>query len=319
MGKKRILFIGVGFHEYDSHIIKHLKRDYDVYYFCSSQFKIKHPHLFLLSQKYGKFLPDYNNKQILCNIEKTKEKDFNYIFAIKGSNLTDNHLSLLKKYHPRAKFSLYFWDSWDVMKNLEILKRYFDAIYSFDSEDCKKLGFKLRPLFYLENKNTDEKKYDICFVGAEHSDRFSSMKELKLLCDNNALKYYIKVIMSLSHYIKVFISPYSFFRYRQLASYKYLSYSEFVKVLRKSKVVIDIHNRRQTGLTMRTIEALASGAKVITTNEYIKEYENIPTYMYYIWDQKVDMQLIDFIKKPVSDYVIDEYYSVDSFLKEVLE
>jgi hypothetical protein len=37
--------------------------------------------------------------------------------------------------------------------------------------------------------------------------------------------------------------------------------------------VLDIQHPRQTGLTMRTLEALGAGKKLVTTNVQVKEYD----------------------------------------------
>jgi spore maturation protein CgeB len=48
--------------------------------------------------------------------------------------------------------------------------------------------------------------------------------------------------------------------------YQKLSREQVAEVFRHSRVVVDLQREGQAGLTMRTFEALASGARLLTTN-----------------------------------------------------
>lgn len=319
MEKKKILFIGVGFHEYDNHIIDHLKIKYEVWYLWSSEFVQKHPYIHYMSSKLPRIIPNCSSNSITRYIENTKDCNFDIIFVIKGSNLREEHLILLKEYHPHAVYKLYLWDEWRIMKNGEMLKRYFPTIYSFDSEDCKKYGFILRPLFYLDNSKIENKKYDISFIGGEHSGRLETIMRIKKSCIENGLSFYFLISTRFNFIIKLIFK--SFHLYRRcngMLKRGGIPYNEFLKITRNSKTVLDIHYYRQSGITMRTLEALATGAKVITTNEHIREYKNIPSNMYYIWNMKEVDEIVRFIKEPADVFKIDDYYSVDTFINDIL-
>ncbi len=322
MDKKRILFIGVGFHEYDTYIIEHLKKEYDVWYLNSNSFKQKHPYLLWLTSLFSKRkAKEITEKGITSFIESTKSCNFDLVFIISCVNVSQNHLNSLKRYHPKAKFVLYLWDEWEYRKlSLSFIKENFNEVYSFDSEDCRKYGFKLRPLFYIGNNRPKLKDYDVCFVGNQHSNRLETMHELKKQCQKNSLKYRFVVTMTISVYLRNMLRSIEEFRSdKDILHQGAISYAEYEKIISNSKTVVDIHRPTQSGLTMRTIESLASGSKVLTTNKHILEYKNIPSDMYYVWNMKVDENLIEFIKTSKTDFVLDSYYSIDSFLNEVLQ
>ena len=318
MDKPKLLFIGVGFHEYDTYIIEHLKGKYDVWYLCSSGFNNKHPYIHFISLKLPVIFPNFNDQSITNFIEKTKNANFDVVFTIKGSNLTDFHLCKLKTYHPQAKFKLYVWDEWEYMSNRDILKKHFSEIYSFDSDDCERYGFILRPLFYINDNKDDSKIYDISFVGNEHTNRFQTILEIKKVCVENGLRYRFVVTMTKSSFMKL-KSCYSEMDYADIALKGSIPYGEYQDIIRKSKTVIDIPRETQSGITMRTLEALATCTKVITTSKHIKQYSNIPKEMYYEWDYKVSDSLIDFIKNPIPKFQLDSYYSIDVFLEQILK
>ena len=55
--------------------------------------------------------------------------------------------------------------------------------------------------------------------------------------------------------------------------FKALGKQEVFDLFARTKATIDIQHPRQTGLTMRCIEALGAKKKLITTNAQIKEYD----------------------------------------------
>ena len=317
---KNLLFIGVGFHEYDSYIIKKLEKEYNVSYLNCSGFRIRHPYIYSLVKYSSGLFSMLNNKTTKSYIKTTKDKGFDTIFIIKGTNLTDEHFMLLRQYHPSAKLVLYLWDAWELIPNRDVLRRNVSKIYSFDSEDCKKYGFILRPLFYLESCPKTKKQYDICFVGNGHSNRLKLMRDLKRLCVENGLKYRFVVNMGIPAYLKMKYLPNNVQNDdKDIISSRSIPYQEYLEIIRTSRTVVDIHYNKQSGLTMRTIEALAAGARVITTNEHIKEYENIPSNMYLLWKKNADAELMDFVNAPKPEYTISPYYSIEYFLKEVVK
>lgn len=316
---KRLLYIGVGFHEYDKYIVETLRESFDVSTFGSSEFHTKHPLLYSLVKYSPSFVKKANASLISQNINNLKDKNFDYVFIIKGSNLSDLHLETLKAHHPNAKFILYLWDAWEMINNRDVLKKHIPTIYSFDSEDCKKYGFILRPLFYLRETQPEHKKYDISFVGNGHSNRFSIIQKFKDLCLKNGYRYKFVVNMGLTAVVKTkLFSNGMLNKDRDIISPGNIPYSEYLQITRDSKVILDIHYPKQSGLTIRTIEALASGARVITTNRHIVEYKNIPTELYFVWDQEDYECLKEFISKPYSKFKLDSSFSVHTFINDMI-
>ena len=56
-------------------------------------------------------------------------------------------------------------------------------------------------------------------------------------------------------------------------SFRSMPYRENVENMKDAKAILDIQFPSQHGLTIRTVEALGSGCKVITTNESVKQYD----------------------------------------------
>jgi len=78
--------------------------------------------------------------------------------------------------------------------------------------------------------------------------------------------------------------------------------------MKKSKIVIDIQHPNQTGLTMRTIEAIGSYTKILTTNHDIINYDFYNPNNVLIIDRNNPQFDNDFFSKPIVPYEKDLYY-----------
>ncbi|WP_438405038.1 hypothetical protein, partial [Aeromonas hydrophila] len=109
-------------------------------------------------------------------IAVAKENYFDYVFIIRGGYFDVAFITELREQCSDARFILYQWDS-TRQNDYRALIPYFDEISTFDIEDSKELKIDYRPLFCISqysNLVTATNKvpeYDLCFVGAFHSDR----------------------------------------------------------------------------------------------------------------------------------------------------
>jgi hypothetical protein len=174
------------------------------------------------------------------------------------------------------------FDSFKNYPNLEENLGAVDKTLSFDPADGvanSKVAF--RPLFFRRSFSCapklccDDLDYDVSFVGTLHSDRLRILDELedqfrKL---NLTFKKVYFLRTSLEYYWGKLTDP----------AYRNHKASDFVttpvpsaavrEIFFKSRVIVDIQHPRQEGLTMRTVEALGSRRKLITTNAAIRTYD----------------------------------------------
>lgn len=78
--------------------------------------------------------------------------------------------------------------------------------------------------------------------------------------------------------------------------YRRLSNVENNKKIMQSKNIIDCPKEGQTGLTIRTFEALGSSKKLITTSKSIRNYDFYKPENIYIVDGEIDSNNIFFIQ-----------------------
>ena len=102
--------------------------------------------------------------------------------------------------------------------------------------------------------------------------------------------------------------------------YKKLPRDVFYKILAKSKAVVDVQMKNQSGLTMRTIEALHFEKKLITTNPAILEYE-------FYTDNNICVINKNHVNLPPSffdtdfdtNYSIPKSYSLSAFVETIIQ
>lgn len=316
-----ILFLGTGFHKYDDAIIGELSSYSQVTYINLNKYKYDHPRLSSLMYRVGlkKYLKNKERDNVRKQLTLNKNTTYDILFVIRGDNLYDKELRILSEYQIPRKI-LYFWDGFDSHDNKEELISFFNDIYSFDYKDCAEYGFKKRPLFYI-NKQPNilyEKSIDISFVGLLHSNRLLWLRGLTRFAKENNLNVFfyasigLPVLMFSLLRHKIYISDLN------MLHTKVMPYSRYLSITEASKAVLDVQNSVQTGLTMRTIEAIAMGSKIITTNAYIREHEDIPNNSYLVLKniEEQKEEVLDFlVSKEYFD--IPERYSLAGFLKEL--
>ena len=280
INNKRILFISVATFNYEKEIAKELKKNGGIVDYYderpSNSILVKGIIRIKRSAYQNKINSYYNNI-----LNKIKNIQYDYLFVIKGEVVPSFFIDIFKTANPKCKLIFYTWDSFISNKNTDVILKYFDELFTFDSVDAKKYNLKLRPLFYLngykevKNSQTAEIKYDLLFLGTAHSDRYLISNKLVTWCEDNGLNafafYYLQGKL-VFWYKKIFDKSFKTINVKKL-SFKSLKLNEILNLYEMSKVVLDIHHPNQSGLTMRTIEAIGAGKKLITTNHEIKKYK----------------------------------------------
>lgn len=257
-------------------------------------------------------------------LKKNKNLKYDYIFVINGQTISKRVLSYLKETQANGKFILYLWDS--ILNRPNIVKNFtfFEKVYTFDEEDSRKYGIKFRPLFYLDNfKSSQKEKYniDLSFVGSIHSDRYKIIKKIK---QNYSKKYkfyfYMYIQAKWVFLIYKYLIPSMEIRDHIDFSFSQLSVEEVQRIFEDSSCILDIEHPNQTGLTIRTIEAVFSGKKLITTNSRIKSYDFYNEANIFILDREKPIIPDKFLNTKFQDMSsnIRHKYSIDGWIQDLL-
>ena len=245
-----------------------------------------------------------------------KSSAFDQVLVIRGEMVRPRHLEKLRKRLPRAELVMYQWDALANHAYLG-LTSYFDRVVSFDRRDAETHGFRYLPLFYdyefdVIRKDVGKREIDILMVASLRSDRVEIAREVHKKARENGLNCYIYIYIPLMTFIKKGVK-------RQISAYenKYVHFSpmtkeRYLQLLSVSRAVFDVNDMNQAGLTMRTMETLGAGRKLLTTNEQIRQEPFFSSSQVRIIDRKdIDFEkefiVGDEIGSDISGYRIDHW------------
>ena len=272
------------------------------------------------------FLQKTINKYYKNILKSIKSEKFDYLFVNRGEVVPKQFLEEFIRLQPNCKRIFYTWDSFgNHSHGLKILD-YFDKKFTFDKKDAEKYNIGFRPLYftdkYREIYNSDTvKNIDLLFLGTAHSDRYIISNQIADWCkDNNlvAYNYYYMQGKFVYYYKKFFDSSFKTFDFKKL-SFKGLTVDEIVQLYDRSNVILDISHPGQSGLTMRTFEAIGAGKKLITTNMNIREYPFYNTKNIFLIDRnKLELEKSFFDHQYESlDFELYEKCSIDGWIQDL--
>ncbi len=229
---------------------------------------------------------------------------FDLVLIIKGEGITTSTLKFLKSKYVNTPVHLYLWDGIANSPGALANSKIADKVFSFDPEDCKAFKFEKLPLFYVEQESQKtsgdvDKKYDLSFIGSIHGDRLEvirkSMASLNDIARTFTFIYFPSRLVFL--FRKLFDSNFSFFKTSEL-SLEPLVKTQAVRIFNESIAALDIHHKNQSGLTMRTLEVLSLGKKLVTTNKSILNYDFYDTNQILVIDRENPSIDISFFSRP---------------------
>lgn len=260
-------------------------------------------------------------RKILFDIKKIQ---FDYLFVNRGEIVPAFFLDEFKNTQLRCQFVFYTWDSISNQSHPLKILHFFDRKFTFDSEDAVKYKINFRPLFFLDvyrkikNLNILNPKYSLLFIGTAHSDRYKISSALVDFCNQYGLTSFCFYYMQgkLVYFYKFFFDKsFKEFDLNKL-SFKSLNSQQIIELYKDSEVILDINHPGQKGLTMRTIESIGSGKKVITTNSEVKKYSFYNSNNFFVIDRE-DIKLDkSFFESKYENISIETYekLSIDGWL-----
>lgn len=182
----------------------------------------------------------------------------------------------------------------------KVLNRYNIEGWSWDIGDCETYSLKYqRPSFDQSLILPSEiQEYHACFIGQDKG-RYHVVKDIQAVLEGLGYKCYIKIMPNYNFLLKL----------REDYSPR-IPYSDYLKVVSKSKCIIDLVQKGQTGTTMRVLEAIFSHKKLITNNDALIGYDFYNKNNIFIWgrDSVEDLKMFiesDFIE--IEQEVLSEY------------
>lgn len=323
--KKKVLFISIQFYEYIGEIKKAIEETVNAEVDCM-----------VMNYTYNKLERLVNklsrNNSYIIHKEKRLQKEFftsvetkeyDYIFVLVGRGLYPEAFHEFMSKQKKAQKILYLWDDKKRVQNFENIKGEFDRIVSSDSSDCKACGFEFLPLFYVNKYRYENevKDYDFSCTGEWHSNRAEILQSIIDTFPVSEYKWFallstVKKIYQRKHASGEMPGEKPWF-----IQFHKISMQENADILKRSKAVIDMPYASQSGLSIRTFEALAAKTKLITTNKNVINYDFYNESNVHIIDYDnpcVDRKFLE-TEYLELDKDIYEKYSINSWIKNLFK
>ncbi len=217
------------------------------------------------------------NRYYVAQLRQLAATRYDLILVVQGESISEPTLRMLRTEFPDARMVFYTWDS---ISNKPYSSRQlplYDECFSFDPADARHYGVRFRPLFFTPGfERTAPARFDldISFVGTIHSDRYRIVQRVaRQVPDATRACWYLYLQAPWMYAArKVFTrtidgATRAEFRFVPLAR------DTVQGIFLNSRAVLDIEHPKQLGLTMRTIEALGSQTKLVTTNAAVRDYD----------------------------------------------
>lgn len=263
------------------------------------------------------FMHRYFKQNVLPLIRRNQ---YDYVLLIAGMtcSFTPEMFGIIRKCQKNARFVIYQWDAQRNLPYVKSIHRFFDKIYSFDRLDCMEdSSCEFLPLFYIRKyeevpsiENADI-AYDCSYIGTAHPKKYKEINEMAAAVRGKMPRQYIYHYMpSKLKYIyhKILAPEYRHARLGEFQKEK-VPADKMMEVFARSKCILDAPQEGQNGLTIRTIECLGAGRKLITTNKDIVNYDFYNEKNIFVFDQESDLNssFFDCGFEPVPRHIYEKY------------
>ena len=200
-------------------------------------------------------------------------RHYDLIVIIKGRGIGEKLVADLQRHADRVVG--YHFDALAYDRATERWAAGVDRVSTFDYRDAQAKDWPLVELFSAQPPPGGHHPISIGFsaIMRNHSSRLAYLdavvRALEIKPEDSFFYIFEQDVRSLvSNFLK---HPRLYARWRRHIHRSPLPYEEYRRVLATSDFTIDYAHDKQTGLTMRSFEALASGAKLITNNPNIRK------------------------------------------------
>lgn len=202
-------------------------------------------------------------------LKEEKGKSFDMVLFIQVHQMSRANLAAFRQEFRDARFALYNWDSianHDYREHLGV----FDHVFTFDPGDAKTHNLIYLPLFCsrtfqgLDRREQDRKQ--VYFVGnIVNPRRYAMLEAFRAYCRRKNIEFRAHAACTPPSMVRV-VRAGHLPRGLKASS---IEHSAFIDLVETSIATFDYANHDQAGYTMRVIENLCAGKKIITNNERI--------------------------------------------------
>ncbi len=269
MMKKKILLIGLRYHTYTEDIMTALRRQgHEVTYHDIQPRDLLMKTLRVAAPSWYRRRMDKHHLRI---VKATEGQAYDLVLFIQVHQMALPTFQLLRRQQAQAEFVLYNWDS---LSNHDYRSHlaFFDRAYTFDPVDAQSLGIRYLPLFcvpaFLGLAKRQQHQRAIYFVGNIVSiQRYRAIQAFKAYCKEQGITF--NSYLACTPYVVTLLLRAG--HWPTDVSTRAIRHDRFIDMIETSVAVFDFANHKQTGYTMRTMENLCAGKKIVTGNPRIAQ------------------------------------------------
>ena len=266
-GMKRILLIGLNYHRYTQEIVREMRAQGHQVSFHDIQ--PGQPVLKLLRKFAPRRYPARLGRYHQGILQAQRSHQFDIVLFIQVHQMALPTLQAMRQAFSSAQFVLYNWDAvsnHDYRAHLPL----FDRAYTFDPDDAQRLGLQYLPLFCISAfqglRRREASPYSVYHVGnLVNPRRHEAIHAFKQHCHREGIAFRYFLAGS-THALTLLLRR---GRLPLDVSLRAMADARFIDLIETSAAVFDFANHDQAGYTMRVIENLCAGKKIITNNARI--------------------------------------------------
>jgi hypothetical protein len=319
---KRILFISIGFYDYEASIVHRLRElGAVVHAFLDRPMAVRQGVLRASLAGAGIDLLELTRRHQRDIMRRSGDTRYDYVLIIKAEDLMLDFLQELRDRQAAASFILYQWDSLARVPGIEERLGFFDRMLTFDRKDsAANPRFLFRPLFFREDTQAGGRQQprddgvDLCFIGWLHSDRLEMIRRLQAEARSRGMSFFVYLYTGLRTALKLALD-----KNGRDVHVRPLPYPKLLGWYRRTAVIVDLPHALQSGLTMRAIEAIGHGNKLLTSAVDVVNYDFYSednVHVMHAGDTELDPR---FIRTPAVPYppAVRRRYSLDGWIRDV--
>lgn len=313
----RILFIGLDYHKYTRAICAEFaEAGYDCRFHSIQPGRIDLKILRRLgASPYQRALDSYHRGIIGLY----PDDFFSHVVFLQVHQMSQEVMADLKAKQTSARYILYNWDAVTTHDYRPYL-RHFDRAFTFDIQDAETLGITYLPLFCIRDFQSllrdRADPLSIYFVGnIVNPQRYVAVTGFADYAHAHGMRFDCFLSTTVHGWTKMIrngLRP-------QNVTLRSIDQDRFVAMMSGSAAVFDFANHSQSGFTMRTIENLCAGKKIITNNARVHDMAFYSPDRFLIFDGMDFSGVRDFMDIPLADPAacFPEYH-IQSFVRRLV-
>lgn len=263
----KVLFIGLNYHTYTQSIVAEMRT-----LGASVRFVHLQPrNLFcqVLRTSSPSVFAQFRELHHRRAIAASAAVGYDQVVFLQAHPMSLENLARLRDLQPRALFTLYNWDSLQV-HDYRPQAPFFDRVLTFDRQDAERYGFGYLPLFCQRSmqglRRDCSQPRSIFMVGnIGKLERYRVVEEFRRYCARTGIVFrqHLKISPVVGwRLLRAGIWP-------RKTSLRSIPATRFEQMIESAGAVFDCANHSQAGMTMRLMESLCAGKKIVTNNQAV--------------------------------------------------